>query len=119
VPSDPFCERNPRQGAGGELKNYPLLFIDAALNLVTVHKKERLHSGMANPFVPVNECMVHDQRVAKGRGLGDKVRVKVLAAEGGVGLTDCGLERAEIPYSGGAAGVGKQPLVQFEDLGDG
>jgi hypothetical protein len=86
VPSDPFRERVSRKVSGGELKNHPFLFVGTALNLVAVQKEERFHSRVANPLVPINERVVHDQRVAKGSGLGDEVRVKVLTAEGGVGL---------------------------------
>lgn len=58
---------------------------------------------MANTLVSVNECVVHDQRVAKGSGLCNKVRIKVEATKGGMRLTDCGFESAKIPDTGGTA----------------
>jgi hypothetical protein len=73
VPSDSFRERVPRRVSVGELENDPFLFVDSALNLVAVQKEERFHSGMANPLVPINKRVVHDQRVAQGSGLGDEV----------------------------------------------
>ena len=116
--SDPFRERFPRKVSGGKLKNDLFLFVHAALKLVTVQKEKRFHGGMTNPLVPINERVVHDQRVAEGSTLGDEVGVKVQAAEGGVGLTDCGFESAKVPDSRGATRIGEQPFVKIEHLAD-
>jgi len=87
VQSDPFRKGIPRKVACGKLENYALLFIDATPQLVAVQNEKRLHSGMADPLVSIYEGVIHYQRVAEGRGLGDKIRVEVPAAEGGMGLT--------------------------------
>jgi len=79
------------------------LFVYAALKLVTVKKEKRFHGGMANPLVSVNECVVHNQRVAKGCGLGNEVGVKIQPAEDGVRLTDCGFESAKVSNTRGTA----------------
>jgi hypothetical protein len=119
VPSDPFRERIPREVSGGKLKNHPFLFVDAALDLVAVQKEERFHGGMANPLVPINERVVHDQREAKRSGFGNEVSVKVQTAKGGMGLTDGGFESTKVQDSRGSAGVGKQPFVQVKNLSNG
>ncbi len=78
---------------------------------MTIENEKRFHGGMANPLVSVNECVVHDQRVTKGSGLGDEVGVQFNAAKGGVRLTDCGLESAKVPNTRGAARIDKQPCL--------
>ena len=115
---DPFRERIPRKISGGKFQNNLFLFAYTALKLVTVQEEECFHGGMANPFVPINERVVHDQRVAKGSSFGDEVRVNIQTAKGGVGLTDGGFKSTKVPDPRGTSGIGEQSLVQIKDLGD-
>ena len=84
---------------------------------MTVQNKKSLHGCVANPFVPVHEGMIHDERVAQGGGLGNKVGIKILAAKGGMRLTDGRFKCAKVTHTGGPARSCKQPFMEVKDFG--
>jgi hypothetical protein len=85
---------------------------------MTVQEQERLHGGVTNPLVAVNERVVHHQREAESGSLGDEVGIQIAAAEGGVWLFNSRFQCTKIADPGRSTEVGEQPLVQFEYLGD-
>ena len=116
--SHPLGEGVTGKIPGGQLENHSLLFLDVALNPVTVKNEKRFHGRMADPFVSVQEGMIHDKRVAQGSGLGDETMIEIPTAEGSMRLTISRLKCTKIADPGSAAGGGEQPLMEIKHLGD-
>src|SRR5437667_4239638 len=93
-----------------------LLFIHRGSDLGTVEDQEGFHGCVPNALVAIDKRVAFDQCKAERRRFLNQRGVQIGGAEGGLGLRDGGLERAQIANPGGAAGCAEDEAVKFNDL---
>jgi hypothetical protein len=99
------------QPAGGQMHHDAFLIIDVGIDLGAVQNEERLHGGMADALVPVDEGVVLDQGEAKGGRILSQRRVQVGPVERRPGQSQGRFQRSEIANpSRTARGLEESPV---------
>lgn len=114
--AQPVRQLAASQAARSEIQDDTFLILDRGSNLRAIQDQECLHRCMSHALVAVDEGMPLDQRQAQRRGLLRKRGIQIDATEGGLGLRDCRLKRAEITEPCGTAGGLEESSVQLDNL---
>ena len=74
--TEPGGELTSIDPTSGQIEHEALLIVESGIKVHAVQHETRLHGGMADALVPVDERMVRDQREAEGRRLLEPARYR-------------------------------------------
>src|SRR2546422_1626604 len=99
-----------------QIEHDAFLITDRRIDLGAVQNEERLHGGMANALVAIEESVALEQGKAQRRCLLHQRGIQVGSTKAGLGLRDGRFECAEVPDPGGVTRRSEQSPMQLDDL---
>src|SRR2546422_2224788 len=114
--TEPVGQLAAIESACGEIEHKALLGIDGGIDLGAVEYQERLHGGMPDALVAIDERVALNQRQAQRRALINEGGIQVNTIERGLGLGDGGLQRTKVPDAGRATSRLEEAPMQLNDL---
>ncbi|MEZ6064089.1 MAG: hypothetical protein R3C19_27400 [Planctomycetaceae bacterium] len=101
VLGNPFGEWKPSEFTCSKSKDNRFGIVYVSIQFISVQYEERLHRCMTDPFIAVDEWMIHHQRKTQGRGLLCERCVQVFAAKGHLGLRECRFSQSQVTNPAG------------------